>query len=165
MERNEVARQSSPQVFHRSSKSAVGAAAITLSRLMPLFCKSSVILQYLQPESQPPFFAQDSVDLKSLARAVTGGRFLALLGLLVLFARSPLGRAAGGASPSAAESTRKCVKLSTLPTLQFYSTEASYRTSPKTQLIWNDRCQHLGLTWRRSAGRHHPPRDSAPQGS
>jgi hypothetical protein len=162
-------------VFHRSSKSAVGAAAITSSRLMPLFCKSSVILQYLQPESQPPFFAQDSVDLKSLARDVTGGRFLALLGLLVLCARSPLGRAAGGASPSPAASTRKCVNLSTLPTLQFYSTEASYRTSPKTQLQLSPVSEGAPFDSKRliqtpgrpsrPAGRHHPPRDSAPPGS
>jgi hypothetical protein len=30
---------------------------------------------------------------------------------------------------------------------------ASYRTLPKTRLTWNDRCQHLGLTWRRPEGR------------
>ena len=28
----------------------------------------------------------------------------------------------------------------------------SYRTLPKTQLIWNDRCQHLGLSRKRVGG-------------
>ncbi len=28
-----------------------------------------------------------------------------------------------------------------------------YRALPKTQLIWNDRCQYLDPTWRRPGGR------------
>ncbi len=41
----------------------------------------------------------------------------------------------------------------------------SYQTLAKTQLIWNDRCQHLGLTWRRPGGENDPEQSDAEFGS
>ena len=40
----------------------------------------------------------------------------------------------------------------TVPTRQLYVTELVLSVLAKTQLIWNDRCQHPGLTWRRPGG-------------
>ena len=38
------------------------------------------------------------------------------------------------------------------PTLQLYLPERVLAIIAKTQLIWNDRCQYLRLTWRRPGG-------------